>query len=300
MSKTLSDLRAKCYDILREEENTSAYPYSLIDDLINSAIQDICSGLVIHPITKEEVHKWQLPFLNREVFYTTYGIRYVSKDVNIGDNEIYCNTAWYPADGYLYIWGNIIKYGWKLDDRFTNCEDIIRDIKWGEQISYVYKLPNDFMSPVNVIFNDKYQIFNEDYDDVFERLRDIKWIPDYRYQRYRGYGKPFYAIKDDTYLVVYNINVSGLSLRLRYERMPDVLVNPNDVCVIPNDTYALNVVPYLAVWETMYNRWEETKGGELISWWISKLRAMYKFYNKTWIERGTSKNYWMGKSRLNV
>ena len=55
--KTLSDLRAKCYDILREEENSSAYPYSLIDDLINSAIQDICSGLVIHPITKEEVHK---------------------------------------------------------------------------------------------------------------------------------------------------------------------------------------------------------------------------------------------------
>jgi hypothetical protein len=43
MSKTLSDLRGKCYNILREEEDSSAYPYSLVDDLVNTAQQKICS-----------------------------------------------------------------------------------------------------------------------------------------------------------------------------------------------------------------------------------------------------------------
>lgn len=300
MSKTLSDLRAKCYDILREEENSSAYPYSLIDDLINTAQQKIGSGLVINPLNKEEVHKGQLPFLNKEVFYKTYGIKYVSNEVHIGDTEIMCNTFGYPAAWYLYIWGNIIKYGWKLDDRFTNCEGIIRDIKGGEQITFVYELPSDFMSPVNVIFNDKLQIFNEDYDDVFEGLRDWKGVQDFRYERFRGFGKPFYAIKDFSYLVVYNINVSWVNLRLRYESMPTPMVNANDVCMIPNDVYAMSVIPYLAVWETMYNRWEETRWAEVINFGMGQLREMYQFYNKTWIERMTSKNYRMGKSKFNI
>ena len=156
------------------------------------------------------------------------------------------------------------------------------------------------MSPVNVILNDKVQIFNEWYDDVFEELRDNKGLWDYRYERFRGYWKPFYAIKDFSYLVVYNINVDWVSLRLRYEKMPSPMVDANDECVIPNDTYAMNVIPYLAVWETMYNRWEEQRGSEVINWWISKLKAMYKLYNKTWIERGTSKTYWMAKSRFNI
>jgi hypothetical protein len=35
MAVTLENLRTMCYDILREEENNSAYPYSLIDTLLN-------------------------------------------------------------------------------------------------------------------------------------------------------------------------------------------------------------------------------------------------------------------------
>jgi hypothetical protein len=41
--------------------------------------------------------------LNKEVFYESYAIRYVSQDANVGDTEIMCNTMGYPADGYLYI-----------------------------------------------------------------------------------------------------------------------------------------------------------------------------------------------------
>ena len=68
MAITLADLRTKCYNILREEENNSAYPYALVDDLINDAVWAICSWLYVNPLTKEEIHKGQLPFLNKEVF----------------------------------------------------------------------------------------------------------------------------------------------------------------------------------------------------------------------------------------
>jgi len=57
MSVTLSQLRTKAYAILREEEESSAYSYTLIDDLLNTAQLKICSGLVINPLTKEELKK---------------------------------------------------------------------------------------------------------------------------------------------------------------------------------------------------------------------------------------------------
>lgn len=300
MSKTLSDLRNKCYNILREEENSSAYPYTLVDDLVNTAQQKICSWLVINPLNGMEVHKGQLPFLNKEVFYESYAVKYVSQDAEVWATEIYADTFGYPADGYLYIGWDIIKYGWKLDTHFTGCEGVTKKIKGWEQISYVYEVPSDFMCPVNVVFNDKVQLFNKDYDDVFEWLRDFKGRPDYRYERFRGFGKPFYTIKDDTYLILYNINVGGLSIRLRYEKIPTPMVDANDVCAIPNDLYAMSVIPYLAVWETMYNRWEEQRGAEVINFGMWQLREMYQYYNRTGVERMTSKNYWMAKSKLNI
>ena len=97
--KTLSDLRAKCYDILREEENSSAYPYSLVDDLINTAQQKICSGLVINPLNGMEVHKGQLPFLNKEVFYKTAGIKYLQVDLLAGSTVmIIGDTSDFPNE----------------------------------------------------------------------------------------------------------------------------------------------------------------------------------------------------------
>jgi hypothetical protein len=43
-------------------------------------------------------------------------------------------------------------------------------------------------------------------------------------------------------------------LRLRYECKPNILIREEDVCIIPDDVYAITTVPYLAVGETMYNR----------------------------------------------
>jgi hypothetical protein len=57
MAVTLQDLRDIFYSILREEENTSAYPLILVDMLLNTAQNKICTGRVVNPLTKEEVKK---------------------------------------------------------------------------------------------------------------------------------------------------------------------------------------------------------------------------------------------------
>lgn len=300
MAVTLWELRSKCYEILREEENNSAYPYSLIDDLLNGAQQAVCSWLYINPLNQMEVHKWQLPFLNREAFYKTYLTQYVASDVNAGANEIEINTNTRPDEWVCYIAGNIVTYRQKDDNHLYQCTGIDGEIKAGQQASIIYQVPSDFMSPINVVLDDRVQIDNKDYDDVFESLRDNKWVPDYRFLQWRGYDKPFYVIKDDTYLILYNINTAGKEIRLRYERIPMPMENSEDLCVIPNDVYAKNVIPYLAVWETMYNRWEEQRAAEVINWGLWKLREMYKYYNKTGVERNTSQQYRMGKSRFNI
>jgi len=55
---------------MREEENTSAYSSSFVNTIINSSYNRVCSGRVVNPLTKEEVRKGILPFLNSEKFYS--------------------------------------------------------------------------------------------------------------------------------------------------------------------------------------------------------------------------------------
>lgn len=300
MAVTLENLRWMCYDILREEPNNSAYPYSLIDTLLNWAQQAVCSWLYVNPLNKEEVRKGQLPFLNREIFYETSLTQYVAEEVLPWATEIEINTNTRPDEWVVYIGWNIVEYREKDDTHLYQCTWINGKIKAWEQASIIFKIPADFMNPINVILDDRVQITNEWYDDIFSKIRDNKWKFDYRFIQWRGYDKPFYVIKDDQYLILYNINTAGKILRLRYECLPNPMVSETDECAIPNDTYAMNVIPYLAVWETMYNRWEEQRGAEVINWWMTKLKEMYKFYNKTWIERYTGQHYWMGKSKFNI
>lgn len=300
MAVTLENLRWMCYDILREEPNNSAYPYSLIDTLLNWAQQAVCSWLYVNPLNKEEVRKGQLPFLNREIFYETSLTQYVAAEVLPWATEIEINTNTRPDEWVAYIGWNIVEYREKDDTHLYQCTWINGKIKAWEQASIIFKIPADFMNPINVILDDRVQITNEWYDDVFSKVRDNKWKWDYRFIQWGWYDKPFYVIKDDQYLILYNVNTAGQILRLRYECLPNPMVSEADECVIPNDTYAMNVIPYLAVWETMYNRWEEQRGAEVINWWMTKLKEMYKFYNKTGIERYTGQHYWMGKSKFNI
>ena len=65
----LSELRTLSYNILREDENVTNYPYTLVDSFLNSAQLDFCSGLIKNPFTGAIEKKGKLPFLNTSYFY---------------------------------------------------------------------------------------------------------------------------------------------------------------------------------------------------------------------------------------
>jgi len=156
--------------------------------------------------------------------------------------------------------------------------------KAGERISQVFSLPTDFASIKNVTYNNKYRMEAKEYDDIFEELNKFKG-QNYSHNEYgTDYGTtnllpPFYTIKDNSYLIIFNADNTGDMIRVRYEKLPTTMTLSTSTCMIPNDVYAKSVISYLAVGEVMYNRGEEGRAGELLNFACGQLREMYKFYN---------------------
>ena len=61
------------------------------------------------------------------------------------------------------------------------------------------------------------------------------------------FGKPFYTIKDRTQLIIFNKNITGDSIRVRYEKKPTEMALATDTVTIDDDVYAKSTIPYLAV-----------------------------------------------------
>jgi len=243
LATTLSTLRSLSYSILREEEDSSAYPYTLIDQTLNSAQLRICTGDCINPLTKEAVAKWDLPFLNTDYFYTNIADTYLTADATVGGITLDADTTWFSATGKLYIAGNIITYTWVSGTQFTGVTGILFAFKSWERVSQVFTLPTDFMSVKNVTYNDKYRLESKVYDDIFEELNKYKGQT-YSHNEYGSqYGwasvmRPFYTIKDWKYLLVFNTDTTWSMIKLRYEKIPTDMTLTTSETVIDNDTYA--------------------------------------------------------------
>jgi hypothetical protein len=303
---TLSQLRTKAYAILREEEDSSAYPYTLIDDLLNTAQLKICSWLVINPLTKEELKKWQLPFLNSTQFYSSVSPAFVAieptvwaTDLEVSDTTKFSNT-W-----VLFIWWDIITYTGKTATSFTGCAWIWYAHKSWTDVSQVFSVPSNFMSAINVIRDNKIQLDYKPFDDIFEYLNSIKGNNYSRSDKTSAYESPyriapFYTIMDGQYLMIFNMSTAGNSIRLRYEKQPTEMTLPADTAIIDNDMYAKSTIPYLAIWETLFNRWEEWRWWELINFAMGQIKEMYQFYNKKTYEDPNWKQYKTAKGRLNI
>lgn len=309
MSVTLADFRTMFYDILREEQNVSAYPLTFTDQLINAAQQRICNGRVIDPLSKEEVRKWQLPFLNTDKFYTNIQSTSLSANATVWVTTLtVAKTDDFPSTGYLFIAGNIIPYTSKTPTTFTWCSNVLYAFESGQEVSIAFQLPTDYATVVNVVYNNNYQMEAQLYDDIFENLNQNKrrtWLyNDYnqigRYNSGEYRRRPFYTIKDMQYLVIFNANRTNDMIRFRYEKQPTALVSAWDICIIPNDIYAKGTIPYLAVWEMLYNRWEEQRWWELISFAVSQIREMYNYYNEASFQNISGGAYTVGKWRLNI
>lgn len=148
----------------------------------------------------------------------------------------------------------------------------------------------------------------KNYDDIFEDMNSNKRRRNNRYDgninTYNStqvIGRQFYTIKDDQYLIIFNANKTDDMIRMRYEKLPTTLTLTTDTATITNDIFAKGTIPYLAIGELLYNRGEEQRGGELISFGIGQIREMYTFYNNSGYENPSGKQIRSAKgSRFNI
>lgn len=300
----LQDLRDIFYDILREtEQDSSAYPLTLVDLLINAAQQKIIAGRIINPINWQEARKWVLPFLNSDVYYSNIKNTTTNTVLTVWATEILSDPTWYSATGgKLYIWGQIVSYTW-IDTvawTFIWVTGVIFTHPAGTQISPAYELPEDFGSIINVIYNNKIKLPAKQYDDIFEEMNSFKG--NNMANTYENpYGtQPFYTIKDGKYLILYQLNNTGYSIHIRYEQTHSPMIAASSTTMINNDTLARTTIPYLSVAEMMFNRGEEQRAGELYTFAIAQCKLLYSRYNDTSFEKQSGTQYRMGKWKLNI
>lgn len=333
--QTLLDLS---YNILREEQSdVSAYPLSLVGAFLNSAQLDFCSGTIINPVPMSGdltgAKKGQLPFLNKEQFYTniapvtlTYwswprtfdsilalGYTFDSLPPYTFDDLsatslIVGDTSNYPTSGKIFIQGAVIPYTGKTAYSFTWCT--LPDFTFiaGSQVTPVYTLPTDYLSTKNMVYNNTFKLEPQLYDDVFEMMNSYKGT-NYPTDNTNAsnnnsvyYSKPFYTLINSTDFVIWNLNQQGAMIRLRYEKQPIWMTAVSDTTTIDNDTYSTLILPYLAIAELLYSRGEEDRAQKLYNHATARCKKAYIYYNNQVFEDMNGVRVWVGRSgrRLNI
>ena len=105
---------------------------------------------------------------------------------------------------------------------------------------------------------------------------------------------PFYTIKDTTYLIIYQLNETGASIRFRYVKIPPTMTSIQG-SIIDNDVYAQLCISELAVANMLFYRGEENRAGQIFNLAISDVRKLYSWYNDIEFESQNGKAYTMGK-----
>lgn len=289
MSVTLTQLRTQVYNILREDEDTSAYPYTLVDSLINSAQQRICSGLVVNTFTGVSISKGSLSFLEERKFYNNIASVSLSADTAIWASTITVTaTTNYPTSGNLWINGNVIAYTGLTSTTFTGVSGILYPFTSGSSVYPAFTLPTDYMSTIDVAYNNSISIPYKPSKQIYRDMIPMsKWLYTDYYNdtasnsnnTFLNYQPPFYTIWDGQYFIPFWIDNSDNFFTLHYEKLPETLVNWTDEATIPNDVYAKNTIAYLATGEVLFNRGEEWRASQLLTFAYGMIQEMYRFYN---------------------
>lgn len=305
----LQDLRDIFYWILREEQSeSSAYPLILCDQYLNSAQMKICDGKVVNPLSRQVISKWQLPFLFKEVFYSNIQNTSLTIDTTIWATTLnVADTTNFPTTWTLFIAGNIIPYTGKTLTTFTGCSDVLFAFQWWQSVDFAFTLPEDFSKALNLVYNNRFEMEMKLYDNIYEDLNAYKGT---NWQNNRGTDpynsqyriNPFYTIKDNQYLLIYQMYNTWDIIKLRYEKLPTEMVDDTDESTIPNSIYAKGTIPYLAVAEMLFNRGEESRAAEIINFACWQITEMYSHYNDTMYQDPSGKQYKSGKSgrRINI
>lgn len=284
-TKTLEDNRNVFYALLKEEADSSAYPYVLADALMNWIQQDICSGVItdLSSGRLEQLEKWPLPFLYSDKYYSTVSDIYLDTDATVGWTTLSASdTSNFLSSGYLWINEDIVAYTWNTGTWFTWVTGIEFAHKSGARVSQLFELPTDYATANRVIYNNQITLKSKDYRDIYQQLNNYKgynYIANnnntntYRFQDLA----PFYTIIQWTYLLPFQFDNTGYMLHMIYEKKATTMTASTDTNTIP-DNYSQVTIPILAAADLLYNRWEENRALQLHRFALGKVKSMYSYY----------------------
>lgn len=295
MAVTLSTLRTLSYNILREQENSSAYPYTLMDQMLNSAQLRICSGNVTDARTKETIRKWVLPFLVNRQFYENVLSTSVTTATSPSEPTLEVSTTDNFGDPwYLWVSGNIINFQSITATTFDWIDPNVFAIQFPfpswTRVYKAFEMPSDFMSAVEVSYNNSmpipYKAQKQVYRDLVPAMKGFSPIDlvqsntstPIQYTRVA----PFYTLWAEggsQFFLPFFIDNQGGMFTMEYEKKPTEMTTWTDESTITDDTWAKNTIPYLAVGEMLFNRWEEDRALNLLAFAYAQLREFYSFYN---------------------
>lgn len=307
---TLQNLRDKVYDILRETENSNAYPLTYVDDLINSAETILTTTNPSKP-DGSQIMKPELPFLNGDSFYTSVQDTFVSMTATIGGTELYVSdTTWFATSGYLFVEGNIIQYTGVTATQFTGITTT-NGIEYahneGTRVSQLYELPTDFSYSLELRYNRQLALNFVQYDNYYKQLRQLPQEYTTRYysadqdsSTYDYRFNQFYTIINSKFFLAVNVTTSDKLLHLRYQKKPIKMVDSTDEATIP-DEYATHTIPYYATKDILLTRGEGSYGMQMWTFGAGKVKEMYNFYTKQQSEDTSNNRVKTGKDmRLNL
>jgi len=285
-TKTLQNMRDVLYAVLKEDEDTSAYPLVLADALMNSIQQDICAG-VITDLTSwnlDQLEKWPLPFLFSDSYFTSVQDTYLTATTSIWATTLNINdTTNFASSGDLWINEDLVTYTGKTATTFTGVTGVDFAHLWGARVTQLFSLADDFASSVRVIYNWQLVLQPVDYRNLYLKLNNYKgtgYVNNSNNSvndRFTDDLAPFYTIINGTYFLPFQIDNSGYMFHQIYEKTPTALSDGADLLTIP-DRYSQVTIPILAAADILYNRWEEDRALKLHRFWLWKVNSMYSFY----------------------
>jgi len=301
--KTLEDNRNMYYALLKEEANSSAYPYVLADALFNSAQQNICSWIVTDLRTQqlEQLEKWPLPFLYTDKYYSTVQDIYLDADTTVWAVTLSApDTTNFATAWYLFINEDIIQYTWNTWTWFTWVTWIWFAHKSWARVCQLFELPTDYATTNRIIYNNQMTLKSRDYRDIYLELNNYKW---YNYisnsnviDRFDNLSW-FYTIIHWQYLLPLNCDNTGYMLHMIYEKKATALSSSTDLNTIP-DEYSQVTIPILAAAKTLYVRWEEARWLELWAMALWEIKSMYSYYANQNNESLHNQRVWTGKDMI--
>lgn len=280
---TLSSIRTACYNIIKQPENCAAYPYTLLDTFINKAQNDFCYGFLSNLSTKEKMQKQNLPFLNKRTVFTSVARNTNSVALIVSGTTItMSDSSTFASSGAVWVQWQIITYSANSGTVLSGCSGITFATAAGAQVRQLYSLPTDYGQMTNAYYTAatngvEFKMIGFDYRDYMQpQLNTINYNTYRDDYTYAFQGEFYYTLIDDTYFLPF-LPQSGCMIRFEYQKKPTQLVATSDVATIPDD-YVLNIIPYFATAEMLYNRGEPDIALQLNNYWFENARNAVRFY----------------------